>query len=259
MRSRLTDWKPAARASSTQLRVTSRLCSRLTACWTSGSKSCTPTDSRLKPSAARAWTFSGGAVRGSTSMLISARGASVKRARSSTIIRCSSSLERKVGRAAAQMQLFDAAPALEVAGDEVDFALQEAQVLGGLGVIAGDDLVAAAVVADRVAERDVDVQRQRAHAAGAGLGQPAGVRVRIEGLDETVGGGIGGIARSGLVVAAQRRPVGQLDLRRGLAALAVRHPLVQFCIPRQAGRPPRRVPAPSLPRRVIWHRTGIGA
>jgi hypothetical protein len=79
-------------------------------------------------------------------------------------------------------------------------------------VFARDDLVAGAVVADRVAKRDVHVQRQRAPATLAprcdGFQIVAGAEVGAE----AVGSGIRGVARSGLAQAGQQ---GAIELGGG--------------------------------------------
>ena len=64
-------------------------------------------------------------------------------------------------RAAAPVQLDHRRRALDQSADDADLLLDVADVLGGVVVVLGDDLVARAVVADRVAERHVHVQRQR--------------------------------------------------------------------------------------------------
>ena len=71
--------------------------------------------------------------------------------------------------------------------------------------IARDDLVAGAVVADRAAERQVHVERQRPRGRRrcAVRSSARTVRRGIERLDEAVGGGVRGVARSGSVEAAQ--------------------------------------------------------
>src|SRR5471032_1058180 len=124
-------------------------------------------------------------------------------------------------RAAAEVQLFDLAHAGEQAALHVDFLLQVAEVGGGLGVVLGDDLVAAAVVADGVAERDVDVQRQgplaAAHAqAGHRLQELAVAEVRLE----AVGRRIRGVARAGLAQLADDGGV-EFDVREGAAGVVV--------------------------------------
>lgn len=65
------------------------------------------------------------------------------------------------GCAAAQVQLGQLARAVEQAGLQGNFALEVGQVLGGAVGLAGDDLVAGAVITKALAERDVDVHRQR--------------------------------------------------------------------------------------------------
>ena len=64
-------------------------------------------------------------------------------------------------RAAAPVQLLDLGPPSTSAPTMRDLATQVPDVLGRAAMILGDDLVAGAVVADRVAERDMHVERQR--------------------------------------------------------------------------------------------------
>jgi hypothetical protein len=99
------------------------------------------------------------------------------------------------------VQLLDLRAALDQAADDVDLAAEVTDVLRRAPVILGDDLVAGAVVADRVAERDVHVQRQRGlrplvvacvERVDVVLGGDAGM--------ETVGSGIRGVARTEPVV-----------------------------------------------------------
>ena len=59
--------------------------------------------------------------------------------------------------AAAEMQLFDFAFAIEQLGLHFNFAVQHFHVTGNAIFVACDDLVAAAVIAKRMAEGDVDV------------------------------------------------------------------------------------------------------
>jgi hypothetical protein len=61
-------------------------------------------------------------------------------------------------RAAAPVQLDDVVRAVEVLALQVELLGQVLQVLGRAPVILGDDLVAGAVIADGVAERDMEVQ-----------------------------------------------------------------------------------------------------
>jgi len=64
----------------------------------------------------------------------------------------------KGGRAAAQVQLGDRLAQADLLGVEIDFARQGAQVGSAAIMLFGDDLVARAVVAKRLAKRDMDVQ-----------------------------------------------------------------------------------------------------
>ena len=61
-------------------------------------------------------------------------------------------------------------------------------------MILGDDLVARAVVANGVAERDVEIQRQRL--ARRAVAQPVLTGLDSERFDETISGRIRGIARA---------------------------------------------------------------
>ncbi len=71
-------------------------------------------------------------------------------------------LAGQVGRrAAAQMQLGELARPVEQRRLQGDLALEILQVLHGAVGLLGDDLVAGAVVAEALAERDVDVHRER--------------------------------------------------------------------------------------------------
>jgi len=70
------------------------------------------------------------------------------------------------GRATAPVQLGHAAAAVEVAREQRDLLFHGDDVALGNGRVAGDDLVAGAVVADVAAVRDVHVQRQRADDGG---------------------------------------------------------------------------------------------
>jgi hypothetical protein len=64
-------------------------------------------------------------------------------------------------RAAAQVQLAHRLAGAQHLGVQFHLAAQVAQVGRGALVVLGDDLVAGAVVAQLLAERDVHVQRQR--------------------------------------------------------------------------------------------------
>ena len=65
------------------------------------------------------------------------------------------------GRATPQVQLRHALAAAQHRHVQRHLLGQHVQILGGLVVVFGDDLVAGAVVADRFTERDVQVHRQR--------------------------------------------------------------------------------------------------
>src|SRR4051812_2442338 len=117
-------------------------------------------------------------------------------------------------RAASQMKLGHGG-GVEERRQELQFPLEVADILGRPAVVTGHDLVAAAVVADALAEGQMDVD-------GKGLADAAGVALRqalpqlglAESLDETVGRGIRGVARAGLVVSPdQHRVDGQFGRR----------------------------------------------
>jgi len=103
-------------------------------------------------------------------------------------------------RAAAPVQLVDEAVAVHVAGDQIHLLFQQVEVGRGARAILGDDLVAGAVVTDGVAERDVEVERQRAAKTVAARQRLAELRL-AELVGELHGGGVGGVARAGGVVA----------------------------------------------------------
>ncbi len=104
-------------------------------------------------------------------------------------------------RTAAQMQLGQLARVIEQGRLHLDFTLEVLEVLDGTLGLVGDDLVAGAVVAKALAERNVDVHRQRLGGRGL-VGFPCGAAIVIdgEGLMELRCGGVGGIARTWTVV-----------------------------------------------------------
>jgi hypothetical protein len=110
-------------------------------------------------------------------------------------------------RPAAQMQLRDGLRPAECGAMQRRLDLQGLQVRRSAIMVPGDDLVARAVVADRLAERDVHVQRQRPRTALASLDQRLPVLLGAEGFDETVRGGIARVARPRHVVLPQQRLV----------------------------------------------------
>ncbi len=89
-------------------------------------------------------------------------------------------------------------PALAQAGcHQRHLARQIADIARTAAVIARDDLVAAAVVADVLAERDMQVERQRRVGAPCpAIVQRRQVRVLAEAGMEAIGGRIGRVARS---------------------------------------------------------------
>ncbi|MNN40066.1 hypothetical protein D3C81_1541260 [compost metagenome] len=105
--------------------------------------------------------------------------------------------------AAAEVQLFDHLLRVEMAADQLRFPQQALQIGCAAAAVLGDDLVAAAVVADVRAERQVHVERQRAF----GLGTVAQGVLEVERPDTVVelhGGGIGGVTRPGQIVATDQ-------------------------------------------------------
>ena len=164
--------KPESTALSTRLLTSSGVCARLTATCTSGSKSWMPRLRRLKPSSARCRMRSA-----STRARIDFDGklaivAVVEIERIAQMIHQLAELVAiEVGRcAAAEMQLFDLAATVEQRRLHVDFAVQHLEVAIDACLVVRDDLVAAAVVAKRMAKRDVHIQRQRHAAVVAGDG-----------------------------------------------------------------------------------------
>lgn len=97
------------------------------------------------------------------------------------------------------MELDDAAGVIKQRCLAADVEFEVAQVFAGLGVVAGDDFVAAAVVADVFAEGDVDVEGEVA-AFGVACAQGSFVVGGGEALVELHGGGVGGVARAGNAV-----------------------------------------------------------
>ena len=113
-------------------------------------------------------------------------------------------------RAAAPVKLLDDRVALDHAADDADFAADVLDVLGAAAVVLGDDLVARAVVADRVAERHVHVQRQRLRMNRVPLVarmQRVDVMLGLEPVVKAVGGRVGGVAGTEQVVLLHQRGV----------------------------------------------------
>ena len=126
---------------------------------------------------------------------------------------------QKRGAAPTQMQLPQPLARADDGRVQGQLFGQVVQVARRAAVVLGDDLVASAVVAQRLAKRNVHIQRQR--------GQPprraqrlrehlAVIRV-VKGLYKTVRRGVGGVARPGNVKAAKefRRGGGCWGSQRG--------------------------------------------
>ena len=160
-----------------------------------------PTEIRLKPSPARNAIVSAPTLRGSTSIETSASGANAKPPRSIPISIVISSRARNVGVPPPQCSCSTRGPPSTSAAHDLDLAADVLDVLGRAPVVLGDDLVARAVVADRVAERDVHVQRQRRRRP---LVVARGERVDVVlGLDagvKAISSGVRGVARTESVV-----------------------------------------------------------
>jgi hypothetical protein len=110
-------------------------------------------------------------------------------------------------RAATKVQLLDLVHSGKQLALHRDFTLEVIEVGGGPFVFARDDLVAGAVVADAVAERNVHVQRQRASAALASGCHGGQIVVGAEPGIKAIGSGIRGIARPGLAQPGQQRTI----------------------------------------------------
>ena len=118
-------------------------------------------------------------------------------------------LAGQVGRCAAtEVQLAECARAVEQRRLHGDLALEVVEVLDRAMGLLGDDLVAGAVVAKALAERDMDIQRQRLGRGGliTGLG---GRVIVIHGkrLMELRRRGIGGVAWPRTVIFLDQRAI----------------------------------------------------
>ena len=127
------------------------------------------------------------------------------------------------GRTATQMQLGHRLPATQHRHIERHLLRQYLQVLGGSLMVFGDHLVAGAVVTHRFTERDVHIDRQRWFATDNRPRYPMGQRLRVirraKGLDESVCGGIRGVARARSIQATQHR----LGQHRNLVGSGLQH------------------------------------
>jgi len=102
-------------------------------------------------------------------------------------------------RSASQVQLADHRPPAQFGDLQRHFALQVVEVFDRPMLVAGNDLVASAVIAERFAERQVDVERQRApvHPGGGPLVDGLDIVVRSEGIHESICRRVRGITRTG--------------------------------------------------------------
>ena len=162
---------------------------------TAGSKSCTPIEIRLKPSAARSVElacaraggigFDGHFGVGRDLEALGQRRPQPGQAR----------LVEKRGRAAAEVDAGDAAPPAQLRGHQLDLVEQRRQVAIDAPEVVGDDHVAAAIAAQRRAERNVQVERERLIDAAERAQVIGRAEIFVPGGD----GRIAGVARTGHV------------------------------------------------------------
>lgn len=92
----------------------------------------------------------------------------------------------------------------QVLRDEVDLSREIVKVFRALAVMFGDELVAGAVVANRLAEGDVDIDRECSGGTGlSSIGECIAQVFWPERLNEAVCGRVGGVARTRNVVALE--------------------------------------------------------
>jgi hypothetical protein len=114
------------------------------------------------------------------------------------------------------VQLLDVTVGIEQAALQFEFAVDMLQIGGGLAVVPGDDLVAGAVKADRVAEGNMDVQGQRArYRVLVAVGRPLAVIAVGDAAMELGRRRVGGVARPGLVIASDQVGIEGNVLRHG--------------------------------------------
>jgi hypothetical protein len=88
--------------------------------------------------------------------------------------------------------------------DEVDFSREIVKVFRALAVMFGDDLVAGAVVADRLTEGDVDINRECCGGSGlTSIGECVAQVFWPERFNEAVRSRVGGVARTRNVIALE--------------------------------------------------------
>src|SRR5690606_34592330 len=190
MRSALTDSYPVSRLACTARSTISTGWTRFTAACTAGSKSCTPKLQRLKPRPARKDKVCSLTVRGSISTPSSASGVNSKWRHVATFL-------------------------AQVRGDQVNFLADVVDIMLRTAGVLRDDLVAGAEVAQRTTERQVEIDGERRVAGRLRpflqIGQQA---LLLEGIIETVCGGVRRIARAADVEASDKR-FGNFNFREG--------------------------------------------
>ena len=100
------------------------------------------------------------------------------------------------GRAAAEMQLRQFVPAVQVRFQQRHFLFQISQIFIGFSGVFGDDFVAAAVIANHVAKRDVHIQRHGFFVAVQRVVQNLDIFGLAEAVVKTVGRGVGCVTRA---------------------------------------------------------------
>ena len=194
---------PARRRPLVAAAVSSKLCIRLMARWTTGSKLCTPRLARFTPPRASASIIGARSVRGSISIAISAEG-STKKACLIDPIRSVKALRRHDGRRSpAEMDVVDLEAAVDLPRHQIDLAAKRRLVDGNGLVAVGDRGVAAAIPAHRPAERDMQIER------GGGVRrngpQPFGIGLRTDGARKMRSGRIARVAGQPLLPVARRK------------------------------------------------------
>ncbi|MDT4857518.1 hypothetical protein FQZ97_919430 [compost metagenome] len=92
------------------------------------------------------------------------------------------------------MQLRHTVPLPEVLDLKIYFTRQIAQILGRSLMVFGDDLVTGTVITNRLAERDVHIERQgQRHRPSPALLQRLDIVLLGEGFNETISGWIRGV------------------------------------------------------------------
>ena len=104
------------------------------------------------------------------------------------------------GGATAQVKLRNPDIPMQVSGVKADFLLQGLQIGHGSGMVSGTDAVARAIMADGLAEGDMDVDGDGLPRLAQGaVVQPPGLFLGVEGLGEMIRRGVGGVPGPRLV------------------------------------------------------------